>query len=164
MKKSTFTLLPLIAIFFTGAILLNSCSKDDSIATNSVAAAHINAGGPSVPPATGLFNRDLIVIYAQDDNTNITADFDGISFRFAGSMEAQTGEAYAMTRWIAVQGNWTGEQSGGNNFITVAIPTDLIPVVSFVNRKWIVTNNGNAVTLVDANGQSDRLTLSAGPK
>ena len=167
MKKSNH-ISTLFAVFLiTGILLITSCSKDDTVFNNTSASGHSNiqsgGNGASNPgPVTGLFNRDLIVISAVDDNNDITANFEGISFRFDRSMETGSGLAYAFSRWIAVQGNWNSDQNNGNNYITIALPPDPIPVVSFMNKRWLMTESGGTVTLTAANGESDMITLSGG--
>ncbi len=150
MKTSISKLMLLTGILFSGAMIFNSCSKSDSI-NNAITPAVAGV----VKATSGILNRDLIVTMAIDGGTNITADFNSIVFTFT-STSAATGYADARNDLLNVRGIWS--MQAGN--ITMSFPTNILSQLAFMNREWIITENGNNVELRSASGDGDLIQLT----
>jgi hypothetical protein len=145
-------LMLLAGILFSGAMILNSCSKSDSL--NAIANAN-NAAAPKA--TTGILDRDLKIAMAKDGNTDITADFNFITFNFK-STSAATGYADAWNDVLAVRGTWS--MNAGYNMITMGFPTVPLSQLAFMNREWIISESSTNVTLISGNGDGDQVYLT----
>jgi len=146
------TLMLLTGILFSGAMILNSCSKSD--ATDAI--ANVNNDGVKIT-TTGILNRDLKITMANDGNTDITADFNFITFNFKPT-SSETGYADVWNDLLAVKGTWS--MNTGHTMITMGLPTNPLTQLAFMNREWIISENAANVVLISANGDGDQVHLS----
>jgi|GEM_PF-5851728 len=154
MKKLLTKIVLLTGISFFGAVLLNSCSKNDGTISSSPGPTPI--GTPT--SANNLLNRDLVVPYAKDDGAVITAKFAGLTFRFT-SNGTLTGSATAANDLLAVNGTWS--MTAAYDKVTFAFPTNIFPDLAFMNKEWVIGSNGSTVVLIPSNGENDLLDFSA---
>lgn len=149
MKTSISKLMLLTGILFSGTMILNSCSKSDIINANAVNAP------AQVKATSGLLNHDLKVTMAIDGGINITADFNSITFNFTAT-SATSGYGDARNDLLNVRGPWSMQT--GN--ITMSFPTNILSQLAFMNREWVITENGSNVELRSANGDGDLIQLT----
>lgn len=147
-----YKLILLSGISFSGAVLLNSCSKKDDTATISTPFQMAKHNFE-----TNILDRDLVVPFAQDDGTNITIKFAGLTFHFTGN-GTLTGSATAANDLLSVNGTWS--MTAAYDKITFAFPTNLFPDLAFMNKEWLITSNNFPIVLTAANGENDQLNFS----
>ena len=147
MKHTTYKFVLAAILFFSGIVLFTSCKKDE------------NNNTPSWPGNQILIDKDFLVSYAKDNGGNITANYAGYTFRFAGPPSLLTGTATVTNTLLTITGTWT--MTAGRDRITFAFPTNLFPELSYMNKTWIVTNaTANPVVLNATFGEDDELRLT----
>ncbi len=141
-----YKLILLAGIFFPATVILNSCVKDDLTATSTVSTQQY--------AENNVLNRDLFVSTATDDNTDITAHFNGITFHFTGS--GLSGSATAANDLLSVSGTWSLDTNYDK--ITFSFPTDVLASLAFMNKQWLINiSSSTLVMLSAANGETDVL-------
>jgi hypothetical protein len=147
MKKIFYNLVLFAGVSFTGAAVLSSCTKgDDNSATNASSQQYFS---------TNVVNHDFAVLMATDNGTDITANYNGINFRFADTATL-AGTATASNSLLTVHGTWTVDAAYDK--ITFSFPTTTLTSLSFMNKQWQFMNrNSQAIDLKAANGETDEL-------
>jgi hypothetical protein len=134
MKNLLYKLTLIIAISFS-TVLLNSCSKDDN---NSTTGSSSNAQYFS----DNVLNRDLTVQQALNGSTDITASFNGYTFRLTKNA-AYSGIITAANDLLSENGTWSIDADYSN--LTFSFPTDMIPDLAFFNKQWQFSSRSSAV-------------------
>lgn len=138
MKNILLKLVSGTAFLFSMVILLHSCSKKDS--DNKVAERYFNEN---------VVNRDLTVHLATNNGTDITSQFDDLTFRFTKTASL-SGTATATNDLMTIEGTWTVDAQFDN--ITIAFE-DGITNPEFINRKWRIASRASSVIeLTSADG------------
>ncbi len=136
MKTLLYKLALIISISFS-TVLLNSCSKDDDDNSTTVTGS-ANAQYFS----NNVLNRDLTVQQALNGGTDITASFNGYTFRLTKNA-AYSGTITAANDLLSENGTWSVDADYNN--ITFNFPTDMIPDLAFFNKQWTFSNRNSAV-------------------
>jgi hypothetical protein len=132
-------------LLFSGILLLNGCSKDEN-------------NTPAWPGNQLLIDKNFSVPYAKDNGADVTANYNGIIFRFAGPATSLTGTATAANSLFTVTGTWTMNSS--RDKISFSFPTNLLPDLAFMNKTWKITNAFvSPVVLKADNGEDDEVRL-----
>jgi len=153
MKKSMRKLILLSGISFFGAMMLNSCSKNnDSATANNTPLLMARAYFQS-----NILDRDLVVPYAKDDGATITMKFAGLTFHFTGN-GTLTGSATAANDLLSVNGTWS--MTANYDKITFNFPTNFFPDLAFMNKQWNIGSNGATIVLTATNGENDELDFT----
>lgn len=147
MKNRIYKMLQTAAIVFCCVTIISSCSKDDNDTNNpSSGQAYFS---------NNATNRDLLVVYAKDDNTDVSTKFSGYNVRLADT----TSTAGTITVWnnlLSVKGTWTIDANYDN--ITFVLPVNIIPDLALMNKQWRFSNRESAtIKLVAANGETDEV-------
>ena len=146
MKKLTCSTFFIAALSLFGFTSLNGCSKSDATVITT-------------PGVQNILDRDLIVSYAKDDNTDITSQFNGLTFHYTGPSTANSGPASAANTLLSVTGSWT--MNASHNKITFAFPTGIFSTLAFMNKEWLIANTAsNPLVLTATNGETDILYFS----
>lgn len=150
MKTSLYKLVLLSGLFFSGALILTSCSKADAV--NSISSQSLSQG----KMANALFDHNLIVTYAKDNGADITNQFQGITFNLMSSA-TNNGYVTAANDLFAVNGTWI---MPNGTLISFAFPTNGLPVLSFMNKEWNIVSYNDPVILTAANGEDDEIRMT----
>jgi hypothetical protein len=153
MKTTIFN--TLLAGLLISGMFLTGCSKENSINELNNNPQQISAKDDGdMHPYTSLLNQDLVVYYAEDDDVNITTQFQGLTFRFAGNYPA--GQAQVWNDSIAQTGTWSNKQ--GTDF-AINYPTDIFTQLTFFNRVWTIgSSSSSVIRLIGSDGDEVQLS------
>ncbi len=119
----------IIAIGFALLLLLSGCKKNVLIEapTQNVLEQYFE---------DNILNHDFVVHYASDNGTDITAQFNGITFRLIKNTYYD-GPMTASNSLLTVTGTW----SCNNDYskLVINLPTTTFPAFTFLNREWKFT-------------------------
>jgi hypothetical protein len=150
MKKRIYKMLQIAAVVFCCVTIVSSCTKDGNDNNNTTSGQAYFTSNAT--------NRDLLVVYAKDDNADVTVKFSGYNVRLADTAST----AGTITVWndlLSVKGTWTIDATYNN--ITFMLPVNIIADLAFLNKQWRFANRESAtIKLVAANGESDEVHFS----
>ncbi|MGC4104096.1 hypothetical protein [Ferruginibacter sp.] len=140
MKNTLFKLALFAVTAFATPLILSGCDKDDdeTTTTNATAKEYF---------VNNMLNKELVVPLATDNNVNITAKFDGMSFAFTDTT-ALAGVATASNGLLSVKGTWTVD--AGYENISFSFPTNIIADLAFTNKQWHFINRDSATVKLNA--------------
>jgi hypothetical protein len=149
MKNTFYKMLPVAAVALCCVIMASGCKKDDNSNDTSTAQVYFTSN---------VINRDLLLTYAKDNTTDVTAKFNGFNFRLTDTASL----AGTITVWndlLSVKGTWTID--AGYDKISFAVPVNIIPDLALLNKEWQFTSRESAIIKVTAtNGEADELNFS----
>lgn len=150
MKNTIYKLITAATMVFCCIILISGCKKNNDDADNNASA--------QVYFSSNVINRDLLLVYAKDNNADVTAKFSGYTFRLADTASL-AGTITVSNDLLTVKGNWSVDAS--YNKIAFILPTNIIPDLVLLNKEWQFTTREQAVIkLAAANGEADELHFS----
>lgn len=148
-------------LIFAGLILcgivLNGCSKNDSIQDLNQNPQLLTAKSNSDLTATkSILNTDLVISYARDNGTDITAQFKDFTFNFTGA--PPSGPAHVWNDLLAQTGTWYYKEEGATVF-EIKYPTNVFQQLEFLNRQWIIGESSSAfIRLYSNDGDEVKFT------
>ncbi|MBS1512169.1 MAG: hypothetical protein JST86_15075 [Bacteroidetes bacterium] len=139
--------IPILVAIFLSAVAYSGCSKNSGTASST---AHDFF-------TANLLNRDLAVVMAKDDTTDISADYVGYTFHLTDT-SAVGGSIGAANLVRTIFGTWGTDAAYLN--ITFAFPSGSNSSLTFMNRQWqISTSNSTNITLTTTVGRNGTLVF-----
>ncbi len=114
-----------IAILFSVILLLAGCGKTGDPNTQNILEAYFE---------TNILNKDFKVLYAKDNGTEITSQYDGWIFRlFKNTL--YDGPMTGIKNGVTYSGTWSSNSDYGQLIINITQPTTPVEF-NFINRTW----------------------------
>ena len=152
MKALFFKLILLTGILFCGTAVLNSCSKADAI--NDISPQH-SSSLTTVDPKPGkmaptLFDRKMMVTFANYNGKDMTYMFDGYTFIFENNGNG-SGIVFVYDNLADIEtGKWYVNPAGSGNRISIGFDEPEWQYI-FLSRDWNMFNRNNEIILTEGN-------------